>query len=278
MSAKRDFRVIKLCQKLCLDIVEMQGTADRKYKFSICQDVRKKSEQVIHLVRRANELPAGNEERIGLQAEADKLLEDIKDLIWVVGKCLNTGVKKEAQIELSIENLQIPLHNWMERDQKISASMYESTVRKQSWVLFQAKKICEAVQNYYNSNPTERNLIALEESKSRYRIAAADYKAAIDSYDMAIKRLRTTQEKYHKDDSILSEVIKEIKDKTDFVIPDIPESIYGKSEPEKKGSAISSDTISAKKEFIANANRAIIEEKRDVYSESTIRKLNPDHN
>ena len=273
MAAKRDFRVIKLCQKLCLDIVEMQGTADKKYKFTICQDVRKKSEQVIHLVRHANELPSGDEDRIELQEEADDLLEKIKDLIWVVGKCLNTGVRKEAQIELSIENLQIPLRNWMERDQKISASMYETKVRKQSWVLFQAKKICEAVQNYYNSNPTERNLIALEESKSRYRIAAADYKAAIDSYDKAIKRLRTTQERYHKDDSVLSEVIREIKEKTDFEIPDIPETRNGVKNEEK---VLSRNTISEKKEFIANANRSILEEKKDVYSESTIRKLDPD--
>lgn len=272
MSSKRDFRVVKLCQKLCLDIEEMQGTADKKHKYTICQDVRKKSQLLIHLTRKANDLPAGDEHRIELQEEADELLERIQDLIWVVGKCINTGVRKEAQIELSIENVQKPLHNWMERDQQISASMYEKKVRKQTWVLFQAKKICEAVQKYYNSNPTERNLIALEESKSRYRIAAADYKAAIDSYDKAIKRLRTTQERYHKDDSVLSEVIGEIKEKTDFEIPDIPEIKNG---GKNEGKAISTNTISEKKEFIANANRSILEEKKDVYSESTIRKLDP---
>ena len=111
-SSKREFRVIKLCQKLCKDIVEVQGVADKSYRFTICQDVRKKSEDVIHLVRKANDLPAGSEKRIELQFRADELLEEIKDLIWVVGKLLNTGAKKEAQIELSIENLQIPLHNW----------------------------------------------------------------------------------------------------------------------------------------------------------------------
>ena len=86
MSAKREFRLIKLCQKLCLDITEMQGTADRKYRFTICQDIRKMSEDVIHLVRRANDLPAGNEERMKIQKRADELLEDIKDLLWVAGK------------------------------------------------------------------------------------------------------------------------------------------------------------------------------------------------
>ena len=67
--------------------------------------------------------------------------------------------------------------------------------------------------------------------------------------------------------------IREIKEKTDFEIPDIPETRNGVKNEEK---VLSRNTISEKKEFIANANRSILEEKKDVYSESTIRKLDPD--
>lgn len=263
-SSKREFRVIKLCQKLCKDIVEIQGTADKSYRFTICQDIRKKSEDVIHIVRRANDLPAGNEERIRLQYQADELLEDIKDLIWIVGKILNTGAKKEAQIELSIENLQIPLHNWMERDQKIAVSVREKAVRKLSWTLYQAKKTYEIVNGYYSSNKSERNAIALEESKSRFRIAYADYEKAIKNFDEAVRRLRTTQERYHKDDSVLAEVLREIEEKTGIKAPD-----FSVENPEKPSDA----TVKEKKETVAKANEKILETNSGNLSESTVLKL-----
>ena len=116
-SPRKDFRLIKQCQKLCSDITEMQGTADKKYRYTICQDVRKKSEDVIHYIRKANSFPAGNDKRMELQIKADELLEEIKDLLWIVGKLLNTGARKEAKIELSLEDVQNVLHRWMEYDQ-----------------------------------------------------------------------------------------------------------------------------------------------------------------
>lgn len=276
MSARRDFRVIKLCQKLCLDIVQMQGTADKSYRYTICQDVRRMSEKVIHLIRLANDMPAGYEERIECQEKADELLEEIKDLIWVVGKCLNTGVKKEAQVELSIENLQIPLHNWMERDQKISVSSYEKQVRRQSWVLYRAKKVCEAVQEYNDCHPTERTTIALDESKARYRIAQDDYRKLVDAYDRAVKRLRTTQDKFHKDDSVLSEVLAEIEKNTGVKFPEIPDS-PGQNGKNEKGriseTAIPDNIVAMKKSFVSEVNKALLEKKKEVYSDTTVAKL-----
>lgn len=67
MSSRRKFRVIKLCQKLYLDIVEMQGTADKRYRYTICSDLRHKSEKVIHLVRKSNKLTVENEMKIQMQ-------------------------------------------------------------------------------------------------------------------------------------------------------------------------------------------------------------------
>ena len=263
-SSKREFRVIKLCQKLCKGIVEMQATADKGYRFTICQDIRKKSEDVIHIVRRANDLPAGTDERINLQYRADELLEEIKDLIWVVGKLLNTGEKKEAQIELSIENLQLPLHNWMERDQKISVSVREKNVRKLSWVLYQAKKIYETVNEYYKKNRSERIVIALDESKSRFRLAHENYENAIKSYDEAVRRLRTTQEKYHKDDSVLSEVLNEIAKKDGIKIPDFSDEQQPKP---------SDATVKEKWQTVEEVNRKLIEKEGESFCEGTVTML-----
>lgn len=260
-SSKREFRLIKLCQKLCQDIVELQGTADKKYRFTICQDIRKKSEKVIHLVRQANSFSAGSESRINLQIQTDEILEEIKDLIGIVCKLLNSGTNKEAQIELSIENLQVPLHNWMERDQKISVSVREKAVRKQSWVLYQTQKTYDIVREYHSKNQNERTTIALNESKSRYRIAYKDYKAAIDTYDEAVKRLRDTQEHYHKDDSILSEVLKEIEIVTGVKVSEISENYATEA------------TVKEKKQVISKANQKILETGRDYLTESTIEKL-----
>lgn len=259
-TKKKEFRVIKLAQKLCSDIVEMQGTADRRYRYTICQDVRKKSEDIIHLTRKANSLPPGMEARIELQEEADDKLEDIKDLIGVVGKLLNSGVKKEAQIELSLENFQKKLHNWMESDQKISVSIREKAVRSQAWTLYQAKRAYEIVNDYHHTSGTERTAIALDESKSRYRLARKRYEELIEEYDMAVKRLRQTQERFHKDDSVLCEVLKQIEKETGVTVPD------------PKDAGLSEKDISEKQKLIREVNGKVASENPD-FAESTKYKL-----
>lgn len=260
MAKNREFRVIKLAQKLCMDIVEMQGTADRKYRFTVCQDMRKKSEDVIHLIRDANEQDQGCEDRIKLQQKANKNLEDIKDLLPVVGKLLNTGVKREAQIELSIENLQLKLHNWMEADEKVAVSVREKAVRSHAWALYQAKRTYEIVNDYHRAANTERTAIALDESKSRYRLAKQKYDELIVEYDLAVKRLRTTQERFHKDDSVLSEVLKEIEKEKGIKVPD------------PKDAGLSEKIISEKKQFIGEVNRRIASNNND-FAENTKYKL-----
>lgn len=262
-SAKREFRLIKLCQKLCLDITEMQGTADKKYRFTICQDIRKKSEDVIHLVRTANDLPSGNAERMRIQEKADRLLEEIKDLLWIAGKLLNTGAKREAQIELSIENLQIPLHNWMERDQKIALSAAEKALNQQGWALYRAKRTYELVKEWQAGHQDKKTASALEQSKSRYRIAHKDYRAAVDAYDLAMKKLLHTQERYHKDDSVLHEVLTEMK-KSGI---DVPET------PAKENIPVSDAVVKEKKKTVATANEKIIEDGKEYLAKSTIEKL-----
>lgn len=258
--SKNTFRLIRYAQKLALDITEMQGVADRKYRYGICQDIRKYSEEVIHLIRDANKLDAGSESRIKLQKKADKRLEDIQDIIGIVGKLLNTGEKKEAQIELSLENLQIKLRNWMESDEKISVSIREKAVRNQAWILYQAKKTYEIVNEYNKSSPTERTAIALDESKSRYRLAKQRYDELIIEYDLAVKRLRGTQERFHKDDSVLSEVLKEIKEKKGIQVPN------------PKDAGLSEKVVSEKKEFIEKINQRVASQNSDL-AESTKYKL-----
>ncbi|MBE6035573.1 MAG: hypothetical protein E7222_12885 [Clostridiales bacterium] len=216
---RKEFRLIKAAQKLCRDLVEVEGHADKRYRFSICQDIRHKSERVMHLIRKANVLPAGNEQRIQMQQEADELLEEIKDLLWVMGKLLTIGVKYEAQIELSIENLQIPLRNWMETDQKKSVAQNEQRFEKASQKLEKAKAAYEMVSNYYEENKTERVNAALIESKARFRLAREEYVKAKEKYDAVLKQLRNTQDRYHKDDSVLYEVLKEISKKTGIENP-----------------------------------------------------------
>ena len=261
---KKTFRLIKYSQKLCADIVEMQGTADKNYRYTICQDVRKMSEDVIHLIRRANRMAAGNEKRMEIQGIVDEKLEDIKDLLPIVGKLLNCGVKKEAQIELSIENLQVGLHNWMEHDQKIAVSSLQQYVRKTGWKLYESKHIYDIVKDYYSNNNDERIGIAYDESKARFRNAYRDYEKAVNLYDKAIKRLRDTQERFHKDDSVLYEVIKEIEADRNI---SILHNFYDKSfKPDHI-------TVKEKKAVLSKADSKILEDYGDILSEGTKKKL-----
>lgn len=262
MAKNRDFRVIKLAQKLCTDIVEMQGKADKSYRFTICQDIRKKSEDVIHMVRKANGQPAGCEKRIEMQEQADDFLEDIKDLLPVVGKLLNIGINREAQIELSIESLQQPLHNWMERDEKTALSMCEKRLNAQAWKLYQAKKTYELVNDYYKSVKTEKIAIALEQSKSRYRIEHDGYRALVHEYDRLMKRLLSIQEKFHKDDSVLGEVLKEIGQKTGKAVP----VLNGKS-------PVPDAVVAEKKKVQKEVKRKVAESDKEFFSQAMISYL-----
>ena len=214
MATPKEFRLIKQSQTLLRDIVEMEGNADKRYRFSICQDIRKRAEEVVHLIRRANRLLPGDEERMKMQLEADELLEQIKDLLWVVGRVLAIGVNREAQIELSIENVQKTLKNWIEFDRKKSVSVNEELYRKAQRSLQQAKEVFEIIKPYYDMNKTERTEQAYNESMARYRIAHENLKQAQQRYDDSVKKLRRIQEQYHKDDSVLNEVLQEIKEKS----------------------------------------------------------------
>jgi tetratricopeptide (TPR) repeat protein len=234
----------------------MQGTADKSHRFTICQDIRIKSENVIHLIRKANSFRAGSKKRIEMQREADELLSEIQDLIWVVGKLLNTGKRKEAQVELSIENLQISLHNWMETDLKISVSERQKFIHKKGWEVYKARKFYEVIKEHFDKS--ERMSIALDESKARLRIAAKEYNEAIKEYDLAIRQLREFQG--NKDDSVLSEVLKEIAKSS-------------KEVSELLGEQPSDKMVKEKKELMKKANKKAIEDFGDELSNSTKQSL-----
>ena len=240
----------------------MQGTADMKYRHTICDDLRKMSEKALHLVRRANDMPAGCLERIELQEDAAELLERIKDLLPVAGKAINSGVRREAQVELSIENVQKPLRNWIESELKTALSMCENRMKKAAWDLYYAKKTYALVEEYYKGHADEKTATALEESKSRYRIAHNDYKALILEYDELMKRLLDVQERFRKDDSVLGEVLKEIKKKTGKEVI----RYNNKSSPD-------SNVVAEKKQIVINANRKIAESEKDNLSNVMIERL-----
>ena len=209
----KEFRLIKSCQKFCVDIVEMEGNADKRYKFTICQDIRKMAENVVHLVRRANNLPVGTPKRMEMQEAACELLEDIKDLLWVVGKLLAIGVKREGQIELSIEELQKNIKNWIESDDKQVLPRLDKALRKIAYEYEQSKETCRVVKDYYEKNISDRTLAAYNESMARCRNAQKRFREAQAAYDQTVERLRKRQELFHKDDSILADILDEIEQK-----------------------------------------------------------------
>ena len=207
-------------------------------------------------------MPAGCLERIELQEDAAELLERIKDLLPVAGKAINSGVRREAQVELSIENVQKPLRNWIESELKTALSMCENRMKKAAWDLYYAKKTYALVEEYYKEYAEAKTAAALEQSKSRYRIAHNDYKILILEYDELMKRLLDVQERFHKDDSILGEVLKEIKKKTGKEVI----RYSGKSSPDP-------NVVAEKKQIVKNANMKIAKSERDNLSNVMIERL-----
>ena len=122
----------------------------------------------------------------------------------------------------------------------------------------------EAEVMLYSNNNDERIGIAYDESKARFRNAYRDYEKAVNLYDKAIKRLRDTQERFHKDDSVLYEVIKEIEADRNI---SIRHNFYDKSfKPDHI-------TVKEKKAVLSKADSKILEDYGDILSEGTKKKL-----
>lgn len=219
MSSKNEFRTIDRCQKLYASINELQSTADKSYRYTICQDLRKKSEDLIHLIRKANSIRPGYDSRIKMQLESLELLEQIQDIIGVACKLLKTGAKREAQIEKDIEDVKKLVKNWIESDNKIRVSAHTNRMHSLSWELFRYKEIKDFLSDYIKDTSDERLIIAYEEVNSRYRVTLNDYYKSIVSYDRAMKALREIQS--YKDDSVLAQVMNELSNNGVFSVSDI---------------------------------------------------------
>ncbi len=188
----------------------MQATADKNYRYTICKDLSGLAKELVHTVRKANEIRAGHEERIKMQKQALEYVEKIKDILPAAGDLLKTGIKHEAQIELSVDNLRLPLQNWIASDEKVRTENCHREMRKAGWALFEAKKDLEMVKEYLNNHKDERTATAFDEAKAKVRILAEEYREAVLAYDKALKQLSDTRSEIHKDDSILAQVLKEI--------------------------------------------------------------------
>lgn len=254
--SQREFTLIKKCRAVYKDICEMQATADKNYRYTVCKDLTELAKELTHTVRKANDIRAGNEERIKMQKRALGLIDEIKDLLPAAGDLLKTGVKHEAQIELSIDNLRLPLQNWIASDEKVLVTNQHYRMRKIGWDLYGAKKDLEMVKGYLSHHRDERTAVAFDEAKAAVRILTEEYKEAVMAYDRAMKQLRDTREAIHKDDSILTEVLREI----------------GKKEM-KREEKPTEEEVREKNRALAEVNRNILAANGNKLEKATQREL-----
>ena len=211
MGVVKEFRLFKDCQRICAEIIDIEGNADKRYRYTLCKDLRERAEQIVFLIRRANKLPPGHEKRFEYQSQCRELLEQLKDLIWISGKTLMLGPKREASIEASIENAENKLQNWIESDEKRVVAYYRQLYDSRLSQFNEAIENYKLIVEYCKTHDDERSREALDDATSRGRIAQDRYVEARDKYNKSNEKLRIHQNKYHKDDSVLAQVLKEIK-------------------------------------------------------------------
>lgn len=209
---KEEFVLVKKCRKLYQDICETQARADKNYRYTVCADLRGKCADLTHLVRKANAIEAGDPERIKLQEEAIELLERIKDLVPVVGALVKMGVNYEAQIELSVDNIRIPLQNWMNSDAKALVKHRLIRMRKSGWDVYYADEDLKLIEKYKKDHPNDEKAgIALDEAKALKRNRLKEYQKRVLEFDEAVSTLSSTTHDNTKKETIMESMLKQLR-------------------------------------------------------------------
>ena len=213
MTKRSEFKLIRDCQKLYKEICATQATSDKNYRYTICADLRRLSSNLIHVVRKANDLRAGTKERIELQENALEILERIKDIAPVVGELIKMGVAREAQIELSVDNIRLPLRRWMEYDQRLQVKTMASFLQEKEAALSLAKQDLQLLEEFSRDHNEQRINDALTEARARVRILESEHRVAIEGYDRALSRHQETRRRIGVQGNLLDEVLRDIKRK-----------------------------------------------------------------
>ena len=209
--AKQQFRIITDAGKLLYDIIEALRDTDKLHRYTIAAEIRNDAEELLHLIRRANDMKAGDDKRIKLQEDAMELLERIRDKIPIYCKACMTGHNKEAQIELSIDNLCLPLHNWYGSDLRAQNLRYEKDYRNAASQYGNAYKTKEIVRKWYLNNRTEKNAIALDIAMSKERIAKQKLIQYRKRFDASTEKEKEFKEQFGDKKDIRDEVLEDIK-------------------------------------------------------------------
>lgn len=205
------FRIVHKCQQLYSKLLDTAKNLPKSLRYDFHKDILAPTARLISLTRRANDLPAGSFERLALQDEGFELLAQLKDILPAYSRYLSLKRDAEAQLNLDIDNLVSPYAHWMERDMKVAVAYNEQTVRRMANNVYQKKNDILKVEHYRQTHGmTDETENALDEARSRYRIAKADYKNVIIQYDRVVKQLRKTQERFRQDDSALGHILRQI--------------------------------------------------------------------
>jgi hypothetical protein len=226
-NKKEDFRLLKQARKLCRDLTEIQGYADRNYRGNICEELRQYGQTVMYSIWKANTLPAGSGERLDLQIQASEYLEKIPVLMGVVGGLVNAGLNREAQLQLSVENLQKPLINWIKSDLKVAEAYYEKEIKNQYYVTVKAKDTVTKMQKFAKLfDPISREFTGLRNDDAVQAGCSVTYEKVQTAYNEALSTYRIEMDRYKK---LIAEYDRirlrylHIKDKNEILNPTLGE-------------------------------------------------------
>ena len=209
--AKPPLKVIVGAQKLLADIIEAFKGADKLHRYTIAKEMREDAKELLHMIRRANRLTAGTEDRIELEEDAIELLERIRDKLPVYCRACMTGVKREAQITLSIDNLAGLLKNWHRFDVRTQNTGLEKRYRQAASEYGNAYRTTQKVKQWYLMNKTEKNAIALDMAMSRERVAKGRYLKTKQAFDASSEKVMENDRLHMNNRDILNEVLKDIE-------------------------------------------------------------------
>lgn len=205
---KQTLKVLDLAEAFYYELCLTFKKCDKEYRNTVVSDLRHKSEEMLDLIKKANDLKGGNPIRTDMQYKAGELLSDIRTVLPAICRLCTVGSKNEARLMKCLDSMTDPLNNWYIAGLKQRAGFLEGKLQEVTKKLNQAKSDYEKIDHWFNSgHDTAKVRQGLDESQSYVRVMQKEYLKARDEYDFSVKQLYEKEPKHY---TIMQDVLKYI--------------------------------------------------------------------
>ena len=113
-----EFKILKSSQDLAATLFNVTSKANKNYRLTLCQYVNHLACDLVHTIRKANNLQLGTESRLVAQQEVLEFLARLQDMMPVLRGCRCCTIKEEGQLEKKLGELEDKVRAWVTSDKR----------------------------------------------------------------------------------------------------------------------------------------------------------------